>query len=144
MSVIKRESNENIPAASGKPAGTTGSQLSSSETFPTRPLLSLTTGLLLGKDPHELHDLVSFIMGGEASAANTAVKAKDAKRCLEEQLPFLKDIDLTLLYAAYKGKPEKIDEQLNFWVDIQQKKYGATFDVIPYSRWQKRKNSHKL
>ncbi len=115
-----------------------------SKSFPLAAILSLSTGLMLAEDMQSLHDLVGYIVEKEPSAATTAVGARDAKECLEAQLPFLTSLDISLLYAAYKSHPDNLEEELQAWVEIQTSRYGNSFDVMPLSRWIKSQKSHKL
>jgi len=110
--------------------------------FALRDILSLASGLSLpGAD---VHGLVAFLTATDKSAQNTAVNGKDARDCLMEQLPFLKNIDITLLHMAFKQDRAQLDAHLSLWLDAQQKNYGDEHFLMPQSRWQRRKNSHKL
>lgn len=115
------------------------------KSFHLNDLLCLTTGLMLAKEgAAALHRLVAYVMEEEASVRNTAINAVAAKKCVEEQLPFLKDINVASLYSIYGYKPAGENPYLSVWRDMQALRYGAEHYIIPYSRWQKRQNSHKL
>lgn len=110
-------------------------QQPSLKSFALADILSLTTGLRLSS-PGAQAALVGYV----TSANDAAAHAKDAKACLEEQLPFLKTIDLTLLLAAFR----RDEDHVGLWLDVQARRYGAEHHVMPLSRWARRRNSHKL
>ena len=113
--------------------------------FHLNDILCVTTGLMVAKEgPAALHRLVAFIMEDEADAQTTTTKAHQAKACIEEQLPFLKDINVASLYSIYNYKPGRDNHYLSVWRDMQALRYGAEHALMPLSRWQQRQRSHKL
>jgi hypothetical protein len=115
-------------------------QQASLKAFPMADILSLASGLLLpASGARQVHQLVYFLTGKSTDAA---ALARDAKECVEEQLPFLKAIDYTMLHNAFRGG--RVDDSLQIWFEAQVQKYGAEHHIMPRARWTRRKNSHKL
>lgn len=113
--------------------------------FHLNDILSLSTGLLLAKEgAAALHRLVAFIMETEAGARSTAHYGEEARKCLIEQLPFLKDVSLAGLHAIYKYNPGSDNPYLSVWREMQGLRYGDEHYVMPKSRWQRKQASHKL
>lgn len=119
------------------------SQTAKLKAFPLADILSLASGLLLpASGARAVHELVGYITGTPADAADT--QSKDARACLEEQLPFLKSVDYTQLHAAFKTDRAHFDDRLALWLDTQVRKYGDEHYIMPLARWERRRNSHKL
>lgn len=111
------------------------------KSFSLVDILSLSSGLLLPyTDARAVHDLIAYLTGTDISDADA--QAKDAKSCLEEQLPFLKVVDYTPLHGALKTG--KMEDQLYMWLDVQEKRFGTEHFLMPMARWARRRNSHKL
>lgn len=138
MTYIK---GQGLPAASVEQL----EQRAARKAFHLNEILSLSTGFLLAREgAAAVHRLVAFIMETDASAENTARLGRDAKECLEEQLPFLKDVSLDGLYAIYKQNPAEDNPYISVWREMQALRYGDEHYLVPRSRWQRRKESHKL
>jgi hypothetical protein len=112
--------------------------VTASKNFALADILSLVVGLCFSKENGTVatHRLVGFILEADASAESFVTHAADAKQCVEEQLPFLKQIDLAQLYMFYKANPEQADSYLNIWLEMQEIKYGATHTLMPLSLWK--------
>lgn len=107
--------------------------------FHLNEILSLYSGLHLA---HEgvaaVHRLVAFLMETEASSRTTAAHEEAAKKCLEEQLPFLKDINLNGLHQIYSyDSDDSPNPYLDVWVEMQGLRYGTEHSLAPLSRWSK-------
>jgi len=115
------------------------------KSFHLNDILSLSTGFLMAREGvGAVQRLVAFIMECDASAEATALYAEKARACLQEQLPFLKDIPLEGLYAIYKYKMTDDNPYLSVWREMQQLRYGEEHYIVPLLRWERRKHSHKL
>ena len=115
------------------------------KTFHLNEILSLSTGFLLAREgAAAVHRLVAFVMEEEASAESTARNSDVVRACLQEQLPFLKDVALEGLHAIYKLNMSDENPYLQVWREMQELRYGAEHYIVPLSRWNKQKNSHKL
>ena len=116
-------------------------QRPSLKVFPLADILSLSSGLMLSS-PARLHVLIGYVT--ETDESRVGAHAKDAKECLEAQLPFLKTVDYTALHTAVRRDTAKMAGHLEFWLGAQARIYGGEHNVMPIERWQRRKNSHKL
>lgn len=113
--------------------------------FHLNDILSLVTGLCLAKEgAAAVHRLTAFIMESDATETNTTFNAHSAKQCVEEQLPFLADLNLSSLYAIYNYKTAQENPYLNVWREMQALRFGAEHYLVPLSKWTRAKNSHKL
>ena len=114
------------------------------KTFHLDEILSLASGLPLAREGQAaVHRLVAFVMENEANASNTAANAETAKKCLEEQLPFLKEINMAGLYQIYNYDAESEEMEnpyLDVWMEMQALRYGPEHNIMPFSRWQLQKN----
>lgn len=113
--------------------------------FHLNEILSLASGLPLAREGQAaVHRLVAFLMENEANATNTAANADTAKKCLEEQLPFLKEINMTGLYQIYNYDAESEEMEnpyLDVWMEMQALRYGPEHNLMPFSRWQQSKQA---
>lgn len=113
------------------------------KTFHLNEILSLASGLPLAREGQAaIHRLVAFVMETDATSMNTAANTETVKRCLEEQLPFLKEINMTGLYQIYKydaDGEETENPYLDVWMEMQTLRYGAEHGILPFSAWQKQK-----
>lgn len=115
------------------------------KSFHLNDILSLSTGFLLAQEgAAAVHRLTAFIMETEASAENTAHYAEAVKKCIEAQLPFLKDVSLAGLHAIYKYNPSAQNPYLNVWLEMQALRYGDEHYLVPQSRWQRQQSAHRL
>lgn len=115
------------------------------KSFALEDILSLSTGLLLAREGvSALHRLVAFIMETDAGPVSTARYNHDVKKCLYEQLPFLKDVSIDGLHAIYKYDPSAKNPYLSVWLEMQGLRYGDEHYLVPLSRWQRRKASYKF
>ena len=116
---------------------------SAQKTFHLNEILSLASGLPLAREGQAaVHRLVAFLMENEATATNTQVNAETAKKCLEEQLPFLKEISMAGLYQIYNYAAESEEMEnpyLDVWMEMQRLRYGPEHSLMPFSRWQQAK-----
>lgn len=113
--------------------------------FHINDIISLYTGYLIAKEgAPALYRLVAFLMECESSAAAAAKYGAEAKQCLEEQLPFLKDVRLDGLYAIIRQKPDGNSPYLDVWRETQALRFGEEHYLVPQSKWRKQKNAHKL
>jgi hypothetical protein len=120
-------------------------QRPSRKSFHLNEIISLSTGFLLAREGVvAVHRLVAFVMETEATAENTAHLGRAAKECIEEQLPFLKDLALDGLYAIFRQNPRAENPYIRVWCEMQELRYGDEHYLVPRSRWQSRKESHKL
>lgn len=108
------------------------------KTFHLNVILSLLTGLTLSREgtagPQRL---VAFMMETEANDASAAEHADAVKACLEEQLPFLDDVNLEGLYNILKVDPSPDNPYLSVWREMQALRYGEEHELIPLARWQR-------
>jgi hypothetical protein len=108
------------------------------KTFHLNVILSLLTGLTLSREgtagPQRL---VAFMMETDADDASAAEHADEVKACLEEQLPFLDDVNLEGLYNILKVDPSPDNPYLSVWREMQALRYGEEHEVIPLARWQR-------
>lgn len=119
-------------------------QKPSRKVFWLEDILSLSTGLLLSAaGAVAVHDLVAFLTETDPSPENTALRSAEARSCLEEQLPFLKQLDLRRLHEQIKSSGQ-MASSLDAWVTMQAHLYGREHALYPRSRWQRIENSHKL
>ena len=110
------------------------------KSFHLNEILSLTTGLQLAQEgAAALHRLVAFVMETEATAASTAASGETVKRCLEEQLPFLRDVRVSEVYEIYQFNPSIANPYLRMWLEMQQLRYGDMHDVLSFNAWQEKK-----
>lgn len=118
---------------------------SAKKAFHLNEILSLASGLPLAREGQAaIHRLAAFVMENEANASNTAANAETAKRCLEEQLPFLKEINMAGLYQIYNYDAEGEEMEnpyLDVWMEMQALRYGPEHNIVPFSRWQQCKNT---
>jgi hypothetical protein len=111
--------------------------------FHLNEILSLASGLPLAREGQAaIHRLVAFVMENEATSANTAANSETAKKCIEEQLPFLKEINMAGLYQIYNydAEGEEVENPyLDVWMEMQALRYGTEHSLMPFSRWQQQK-----
>jgi len=108
--------------------------------FHLNAILSLVTGLPLSREgmagPQRL---VAFMMEMDADDSITLEHAATVKQCLEEQLPFVKDINFEGLYHILKMDPSPDNPYLSVWREMQALRYGEEHALIPLARWQRLK-----
>jgi hypothetical protein len=113
--------------------------------FHLNEVMSLASGLPLAREGQAaIHRLVAFIMESEASASNTAANAETAKKCIEEQLPFLKEINMAGLYQIYNYEAEAEEREnpyLDVWMEMQSLRYGSEHRIMPFNAWQQQKSA---
>jgi hypothetical protein len=111
------------------------------KSFHLNEILSLYSGLHLAKEGvAAVHRLVAFLMETEASSYATAEHEASAKKCLEEQLPFLKELNLGGLQQIYNyDSDDSPNPYLDVWVEMQGLRYGTEHNLVPMSRWNKQK-----
>lgn len=114
------------------------------KSFHLYEILSLVSGLPLAQEGSAaIHRLVAYMMESEATSYSTTANADTVKQCLEEQLPFLKELNLSGLYQIFQynaGSPDP-NPYLSVWLEMQALRYGEEHGVVPLSRWQKQKAS---
>lgn len=105
--------------------------------FHLNAILSLVTGMTLSREGSAgPHRLVAFMLEAEAGESITMENAETVKKCLEEQLPFLKDISFDALHQIMKMDPSPDNPYLSVWREMQALRYGEEHPVLPVSRWQ--------
>jgi len=108
--------------------------------FHLNDIISLTTGLMLAQEGSAaLHRLVAFVMGSEADAAQTRANVETVKTCIEEQLPFLAEINLGGVYPIYKIDPAPTNPYLRVWLEMQALRFGEEHALMTFAAWQARK-----
>lgn len=107
-------------------------------------ILSLFSGLPLASEGQAaIYRLIAFIMESEASPAGAAANAETAKRCVEEQLPFLRELNISGLYQIYNYDTQAEETEnpyLDVWMEMQALRYGREHGLVPFNAWQKLKN----
>lgn len=110
------------------------------KSFHLNAILSLVTGLPLSREgavgPQRL---VAFMMEMDADDSITIEHAETVKASLEEQLPFLKDINFEGLYHILKIDPSADNPYLAVWREMQALRYGEEHALIPFQRWERLK-----
>lgn len=120
-------------------------QRASKKVFALEDILSVATGLLLSPSGTAgVHDLVAFLAETEPSPENTALYISGARAGLEEQLPFLRQLDLRGLYERARSSPWRMDAYTGDWASMQSHLYGEEHQLFSLSRWRRIKSSHKL
>ena len=108
--------------------------------FHLNDIISLTSGLMLAQEGSAaLHRLVAFVMGCDATSAETRANVETVKACLEEQLPFLSDINLGGVYPIYKIDPAPTNPYLRVWLEMQALRFGDEHAVMTFAAWQAQK-----
>lgn len=108
--------------------------------FHLNDIISLSTGLLLAQEGSAaLHRLVAFVMGCDATAAQTRANIETVKACLEEQLPFLSELKLGGVYPIYKIDPSPTNPYLRVWLEMQALRFGDEHAVTTFAAWQAQK-----
>lgn len=111
--------------------------------FHLNDIISLTSGLMLAQEGSAaLHRLVAFVMGCDATSAQTRANVETVKACLEEQLPFLSDISLGGVYPIYKIDPAPTNPYLRVWLEMQALRFGEEHAVMTFAAWQAQKNQN--
>lgn len=109
----------------------------SKKNFHLNAILSLVTGLPLSREGSAgPHRLAAFVMEAEASEGVTLESAAAVRECLEEQLPFLREINYEPLYQIMKMDPSPDNPYLSVWREMQALRYGEEHAVMPLGRWQ--------
>lgn len=109
----------------------------STKNFHLNAILSLVTGLSLSREGSAgPHRLAAFVMEAEAGEGVTLESAAAVRQCLEEQLPFLKDINYDPLHQIMKMDPSPDNPYLSVWREMQALRYGDEHAVMPLARWQ--------
>lgn len=109
--------------------------------FHLNAILSLVTGLPLSREGSAgPHRLVAFMLEAEAGDDITLDNAETVKDCLEDQLPFLKDINFEPLHQILKLDPSPDNPYLSVWREMQALRYGEEHALIPLSRWERLRN----
>jgi hypothetical protein len=109
------------------------------KTFHLNEILSVVAGLPLSKEGSAaIHRLVAFMMEAEASSLGTTTNAEAVRRSMEDQLPFLKEVNLAGLHQIYQYNADSPDPNpyLEVWLEMQALRYGAEHALMPLSRWQ--------
>lgn len=108
------------------------------KSFHLNAILSLVTGLPLSREgavgPQRL---VAFMMEMEADDGITMEHAETVRECIEEQLPFLKEINFEGLYHILKVDPSSENPYLTVWREMQALRYGEEHALIPLARWER-------
>jgi len=108
------------------------------KTFHLNEILSVETGLPLTKEGvAAVHRLVAFMMETDADAEITLQNRELVRDCLEEQLPFLSDINFSGLASILKYDPAVDNPYIRVWAETQSLRFGEEHTLIPVSRWQR-------
>lgn len=102
-------------------------------------LLSVTTGMLLVPEGKEAVAAFAAWMSGVPAAQDDKSILKllpKVKASLEEQLPFLKDINLSGLYPIFRYDPTPANAYLKVWLDMQTLRYGEDHGVMTIAAWR--------
>jgi hypothetical protein len=107
-------------------------------------LLSVVTGMTLNEGGIEA---VAAFAGWMAGLSAAETKNPDAvlkympkvKAALEDQLPFLKDINLSGLRPIFRHDPTPANPYLKVWTDMQALRYGEEHAVMTCHAWQQKK-----
>jgi hypothetical protein len=119
------------------PDGAAPAEGSFCKRFHLNDIISLTTGLMLAQEGSAaLHRLVAFVMGCDATAAQTRANVETVKACLEEQLSFLSDLSLGGVYPIYKIDPSPSNPYLRVWLEMQALRFGEEHDIMAFTAWQ--------
>ena len=109
----------------------------SRKNFHLNAILSLVTGIPLSREGSAgPQRLVAFVMETEADEGVTMENAITVKKCLEEQFPFLTEINFEALHQIMKMDPSPDNPYLSVWREMQALRYGEEHAVLPLSRWQ--------
>jgi hypothetical protein len=123
----------------------TPSRPGAKKSFPLNDVLSVMSGLPLSDDGQiAVYRLVAFVMETEATACSAAANMETVKQCMQEQLPFLKDVDMSGLYQIYnyESNREEIENPyLDVWMEMQALRHGADHFLMPFSAWQNAKSA---
>ncbi|MBI1215078.1 MAG: hypothetical protein GC185_04570 [Alphaproteobacteria bacterium] len=120
------------------------SPVTAPKAFHLNEILSLTTGLQLAQEgAAAIHRLVAFVMQTEAGPAGTAAAGETVKRCLEEQLPFLRDVRVSEVYEIYQFNPSPGNPYLRMWLEMQELRYGDMHDLRCFEAWQAKKKKRR-
>ncbi len=79
------------------------------------------------------------MMEAEADDGITLEHAETVRQCLEEQLPFVKDISFEGLYQILKIDPSPDNPYISVWREMQALRYGEEHELIPLNRWERLK-----
>lgn len=109
--------------------------------FHLNDVLSLSSGLMLAQEGSAaLHRLVAFVMDCDADAAQTRANIETVKACIEEQMPFLADVNLGGVHPIYKIDPAPTNPYLRVWLEMQALRYGEEHPVMTLAAWQAQKH----
>lgn len=108
--------------------------------FHINDIVSLSSGLMLAQEGSAaLYRLVGFIMDCDATAAETRTHIQTVKNCIEEQLPFLRDVNLDGVQPIFKIDPSPTNPYLAVWLEMQALRFGEEHLLMPYAAWQAQK-----
>ncbi len=117
---------------------TTAPRRSLRKTFHLNEILSVTTGLQLSAEGSAgIHRLIAFMMETDADEGLTLENADVVRDCIEQQLPFLAEMQMQGLADIIRQNPSPDNPYLQVWLEMQQLRYGEDHTLIPYSRWQR-------
>ena len=138
-----KEGCDMLQKVSRRPAQN-GKGSAAGKTFHLNEILSVVSGLPLAREGSAaIHRLVAFMMEAEAGSYSTTTNAEAVKACIEQQLPFIAEINLAGLHQIYQynaGNPEP-NPYLDVWLEMQALRYGPEHALLPLNRWQKLKEA---
>ncbi|MDY0008211.1 MAG: hypothetical protein RBS08_00765 [Bdellovibrionales bacterium] len=112
--------------------------------FHINDIISLSSGLMLAQEgAAALYRLVGFVMDCDATAAETRANIQKVKNCVEEQLPFLHDINLDGVQPIFKIDPSPTNPYLVVWLEMQALRFGEEHPLMTYAAWQAQKNKQQ-
>ncbi|HYD18813.1 MAG TPA: hypothetical protein VEF76_10080 [Patescibacteria group bacterium] len=107
------------------------------KTFHLNAILSLITGIPLSREgaagPQRL---AAFMMDDEADHGVAIENADTVRDCLEEQLPFLKDIDFDGLHEILKLDASGSNPYVTVWRERQALNFGEEHALVPLAAWE--------
>lgn len=117
--------------------------------FHLNEILAVETGLPLTKEgTAAVHRLIAFMMETDAGAEITTAHRAAVRSCLEEQLPFLSDVNFSALAEILKYDPSPDNPYIRVWAETQALRFGEDHTLIPMARWQRlnrqKKNTERL
>jgi len=117
--------------------------------FHLNEILAVETGLPLTKEgTAAVHRLIAFMMETDAGAEITTAHRAAVRACLEEQLPFLADVNYTALAEILKYDTAPDNPYIRVWAEMQALRFGEDHTLIPMARWQRitrqKKNAERI
>ena len=111
------------------------------KSFHLNDCLSVFSGMnLVREGAVAVHRLVGYIMETDACSAVTPTIVEVARKCIAEQLPFLRDIDVEEVKPLYRvDASPRSNPYLSVWLDMQALRYGREHAIIPLRLWREQR-----